>query len=86
MADDTSATRHLNLRRKDPDAPPYINHPIALADVLWHEGGVRDPVVIAATQRHNTVDGKDINVTIIVPVIYDRFAGSAMRLICSCRR
>ena len=29
-------------RRKDVDASPYINHPIALATVLGNEGGIPD--------------------------------------------
>jgi guanosine-3',5'-bis(diphosphate) 3'-pyrophosphohydrolase len=29
-----AADNHRNQRRKDADASPYINHPIALADVL----------------------------------------------------
>jgi guanosine-3',5'-bis(diphosphate) 3'-pyrophosphohydrolase len=37
-------------------ASPYINHPIALAEVLWHEGDVRDPVTIAAALLHDTVE------------------------------
>jgi guanosine-3',5'-bis(diphosphate) 3'-pyrophosphohydrolase len=51
-----AASKHRDQRRKDADASPYINHPIALAEVLWHEGGVRDPVVIAAALLHDTVE------------------------------
>jgi (p)ppGpp synthase/HD superfamily hydrolase len=29
-----AAEKHRNQRRKDADASPYINHPIALANVL----------------------------------------------------
>lgn len=35
-----AAHKHRDQRRKDKDASPYINHPIALATVLWGEGGV----------------------------------------------
>ena len=35
---------------------PYINHPIALAEVLHTDGGVRDPVVIAAALLHDTIE------------------------------
>jgi hypothetical protein len=41
-----AAWKHRDQRRKDADASPYINHPIALAEVLWTEGRARDPVVI----------------------------------------
>jgi len=47
--------KHRDQRRKDGDGSPYINHPIALAEVLWHEGGVRDPVIIAAALLHDTI-------------------------------
>jgi guanosine-3',5'-bis(diphosphate) 3'-pyrophosphohydrolase len=51
-----AASKHRDQRRKDAKASPYINHPIALAEVLWYEGGVRDPVVIAAALLHDTVE------------------------------
>jgi GTP diphosphokinase / guanosine-3',5'-bis(diphosphate) 3'-diphosphatase len=51
-----AASKHRNQRRKDAQASPYINHPIALADVLWHDGGVRDPVVTAAALLHDTIE------------------------------
>ena len=51
-----AAEKHRHQRRKDPEASPYINHPIAAASVLWHEGGVRDPAVIAAALLHDTVE------------------------------
>jgi guanosine-3',5'-bis(diphosphate) 3'-pyrophosphohydrolase len=43
-----AAEKHRNQRRKDAEASPYINHPIALARVLTIEGGVMDDVVLAA--------------------------------------
>jgi guanosine-3',5'-bis(diphosphate) 3'-pyrophosphohydrolase len=51
-----AALKHRDQRRKDADASPYINHPIALAEVLWHEGDVRDPVIIAAALLHDTIE------------------------------
>lgn len=51
-----AAHKHRDQRRKDKDASPYINHPIALAKVLWEEGGVRDPVVVAAALLHDTIE------------------------------
>lgn len=51
-----AAHKHRDQRRKDRDASPYINHPIALARVLWAEGGVRDPVVIATALLHDTLE------------------------------
>jgi guanosine-3',5'-bis(diphosphate) 3'-pyrophosphohydrolase len=51
-----AARKHRDQRRKDKRASPYINHPIALANVLWDEGGVTDPVVIAAALLHDTIE------------------------------
>jgi GTP diphosphokinase / guanosine-3',5'-bis(diphosphate) 3'-diphosphatase len=51
-----AAHKHRDQRRKDPRASPYINHPIALANVLRNEGGVEDPVVICAALLHDTLE------------------------------
>ncbi|MBP1628829.1 MAG: phosphohydrolase [Holophagaceae bacterium] len=51
-----AAEKHRNQRRKDPEASPYINHPIALADLLVNEGGVEDPVVLCAAVLHDTIE------------------------------
>ena len=41
-----AAHKHRDQCRKDINASPYINHPISLADLLYHNGGVDDVVVI----------------------------------------
>jgi guanosine-3',5'-bis(diphosphate) 3'-pyrophosphohydrolase len=51
-----AAVKHRDQRRKDAQASPYINHPIALANVLVRDGGIDDPVVIAAALLHDTVE------------------------------
>lgn len=51
-----AAAKHRNQRRKDADASPYINHPIALADVLANEAGVDDISVLCAAILHDTVE------------------------------
>jgi guanosine-3',5'-bis(diphosphate) 3'-pyrophosphohydrolase len=51
-----AANKHRDQRRKDAQASPYINHPIALANVLVHEGQVSDPVVLSAALLHDTVE------------------------------
>ena len=51
-----AARKHRDQRRKDKRASPYINHPIQLAKVLWEEGGVADPVAIAAALLHDTIE------------------------------
>jgi guanosine-3',5'-bis(diphosphate) 3'-pyrophosphohydrolase len=51
-----SAHKHRDQRRKDADASPYINHPIGLANVLTNEGGISDPVILAAALLHDTLE------------------------------
>jgi guanosine-3',5'-bis(diphosphate) 3'-pyrophosphohydrolase len=51
-----AAHKHRDQRRKDADASPYINHPIALADVLVNEGGISDVEVLCAALLHDTVE------------------------------
>jgi len=56
-----AAEKHRHQRRKDAHASPYINHPIALAHTLAVEGGVSDPVTLAAAVLHDTIE--DTNTT-----------------------
>jgi GTP diphosphokinase / guanosine-3',5'-bis(diphosphate) 3'-diphosphatase len=51
-----AAHKHRDQRRKDAEASPYINHPIALAEVLAGEGGVADAEVLAAALLHDTIE------------------------------
>lgn len=51
-----AAFKHRNQRRKDAEASPYINHPLALADVLANEAGVSDAAVICAALLHDTIE------------------------------
>ena len=51
-----AAHKHRDQRRKDADASPYINHPIALADVLANEAGIEDERVLVAAILHDTVE------------------------------
>lgn len=48
--------KHRGQVRKGADALPYIQHPIALATILWHEAGVQDADVLAAAILHDTVE------------------------------
>lgn len=51
-----AAHKHRDQRRKDANASPYINHPIALASVLVNEAGIEDAVVICGALLHDTVE------------------------------
>ena len=48
--------KHRNQHRKDADASPYINHPLALANVLSNEADITDPAVIWAALLHDTIE------------------------------
>ena len=50
-----SAEKHRDQRRKGADASPYINHPIAVAEVLARTG-VTDPEILAAAVLHDTIE------------------------------
>jgi len=51
-----SAGKHRDQRRKDVEASPYINHPIALVDVLVNEGGILNWDVLCAALLHDTIE------------------------------
>jgi guanosine-3',5'-bis(diphosphate) 3'-pyrophosphohydrolase len=51
-----AAEKHSGQRRKDVEASPYINHPIAVATVLATEGEVSDEVIFLAAALHDTVE------------------------------
>ena len=51
-----AADKHRNQRRKDTDASPYINHPIALANILVNEGGITDINVLCGAILHDTIE------------------------------
>jgi GTP diphosphokinase / guanosine-3',5'-bis(diphosphate) 3'-diphosphatase len=55
-ADEFAAQKHRMQRRKDSDASPYINHPIALMHVLCIDGGITDPTILAAAALHDTIE------------------------------
>lgn len=70
-----AADKHRMQRRKDAEASPYINHPLALARILATEGGVSDPEVIAAALLHDTVEDTDTSLDEIAARFGDRVAG-----------
>ena len=51
-----AADKHRRQRRKDAEASPYINHPIAVATVLASEGDVSDEATLLAAVLHDTVE------------------------------
>lgn len=51
-----AAQKHNHQRRKDAEMSPYINHPLALADVLANEAGITDCDVLCAALLHDTIE------------------------------
>jgi GTP diphosphokinase / guanosine-3',5'-bis(diphosphate) 3'-diphosphatase len=51
-----AADKHRNQRRKDAEASPYINHPIALAHLLATTGDIDDIAVLQAAVLHDTIE------------------------------
>ena len=51
-----AAEKHRKQRRKDADASPYINHPIALANVLANEGDIANQDILIGAILHDTIE------------------------------
>jgi guanosine-3',5'-bis(diphosphate) 3'-pyrophosphohydrolase len=54
-----AADRHRDKKRKDEGASPYINHPIAVAELLARVGGVTDLALLQAAILHDTIEDTD---------------------------
>jgi guanosine-3',5'-bis(diphosphate) 3'-pyrophosphohydrolase len=51
-----AAHKHRVQRRRDVEASPYINHPIQVAHVLTHVGGIDDVVTLMGGVLHDTIE------------------------------
>lgn len=58
-----AARKHSTQRRKNVDASPYINHPIAVAHVLADTGGITDLVTLIAAVLHDTIEDTETTPT-----------------------
>lgn len=70
-----AAQEHRDQMRKGVHPTPYINHPIALAHILTVEGGVLDPVVIAAALLHDTIEDCEVLPTHLAQLFGQEVAG-----------
>lgn len=50
-----AAERHRHQRRKDRERSPYINHPLAVVQMMW-DAGVRDEVALIAGVLHDIIE------------------------------
>lgn len=75
-----AAEKHKNQRRKDLDASPYINHPLALASVLAVEGGVESPEVICAALLHDTIEDTETTADELTAIFGDKVTGIVLEV------
>jgi GTP diphosphokinase / guanosine-3',5'-bis(diphosphate) 3'-diphosphatase len=61
-----ASRKHSQQRRKDADASPYINHPIALVSILAVEAGINDSETLCAALLHDTIEDTDTSVEELV--------------------
>lgn len=61
-----AADKHRDQRRKDAAASPYINHPIALVNMLANEAGIEDERVLIAAILHDTIEDTETTVLELV--------------------
>jgi len=71
-----AAHKHRLQRRKDSDGTPYINHPIAVAEVLARIGGITELTALQAAILHDTLED-----TQTTPQELDEHFGQQVRLL-----
>ncbi len=69
-----AAEKHRDQRRKGATSVPYINHPIAVAQLLSSVGGIADPEVLMAAILHDTIED-----TATSPEELERHFGATVR-------
>jgi guanosine-3',5'-bis(diphosphate) 3'-pyrophosphohydrolase len=74
-----AAEKHRTQTRKDREASPYINHPLAVASELTRHG-VTDPVAIQAALLHDTVEDTETSEEELVAEFGDEVASVVMEV------
>jgi guanosine-3',5'-bis(diphosphate) 3'-pyrophosphohydrolase len=72
-----ASRKHSQQRRKDADASPYINHPIALVSILAVEARINDRDTLCAALLHDTIEDTDTSVEELV----EAFGGPVASLV-----
>ena len=75
-----AADKHKDHRRKDENSSPYINHPIALVNLLVNEGGITDPEILCAALLHDSVEDTDTTEAELVEAFGEAIAGIVMEV------
>jgi guanosine-3',5'-bis(diphosphate) 3'-pyrophosphohydrolase len=69
-----AAEKHRGQRRKDSDSTPYINHPVAVAELLAGVGKVTNLAALQAALLHDTLED-----TATTPGELERLFGAEVR-------
>ena len=72
-----ASRKHSQQRRKDADASPYINHPIALVSILAVEASINDRDTLCAALLHDTIEDTNTSVEELV----EAFGGPVASLV-----
>ena len=72
-----ASEKHSRQRRKDSAATPYINHPIAVAEVLARIGRVSDLATLQAAVLHDTLEDTETT----VPELEQQFGRGVCRMV-----
>jgi guanosine-3',5'-bis(diphosphate) 3'-pyrophosphohydrolase len=72
--------KHRGQPRRDKDKSPYIHHPIAAANILANEGGVEDPVVLAAALLHDTIEDTSATPQELIELFGDEVAAIVLEV------
>jgi guanosine-3',5'-bis(diphosphate) 3'-pyrophosphohydrolase len=75
-----AADKHRNQRRKDADASPYINHPIALANTLANEGNISGENTLCAAILHDTIEDTETTRDELVANFGEKIASIVMEV------
>jgi guanosine-3',5'-bis(diphosphate) 3'-pyrophosphohydrolase len=51
-----AAQKHRSQKRKGAEGEPYINHPVAVAQLLSQVGGVTDAILLCGAILHDTIE------------------------------
>jgi guanosine-3',5'-bis(diphosphate) 3'-pyrophosphohydrolase len=61
-----AAEKHKRQCRNDAGRTPYINHPLAVANILMNEADIHDEAIIVAALLHDTVEDTEATVEELV--------------------
>ena len=75
-----AARQHSDQRRKDAAGTPYINHPVALMNVLANEAGITDTDALVVAALHDTVEDTTTGEQDLRRLFGDRIAAIVMEV------